>query len=241
MLLSMWGTFRSPGLTAAPLRLCTPGMRTFPEATVLAQTKTFLAARGLSLDPGPLAAYACLLLGWNAKTNLVGARDPATLLDDLVADSIPLAELLGRLALPESPKTLDLGSGAGIPAIPLRLLWSKGGMTLVERREKRAAFLRLAVRKAGLTGVEVFQGEAKEALKRAAPVDCVISRAFMPPKRLLDFVAPHLALGGFVVFLAPKTETAHPDFETAGDVAYAAGDKSRIVWAVTRRESPLVR
>ena len=72
----------------------------------------------------PLAAYLDMLVRWNRRTNLVGARtwQEAAL---LALDSLPLARLLDRLPLPAAPCVWDLGAGAGLPGIPLRCVWKR--------------------------------------------------------------------------------------------------------------------
>lgn len=90
--------------------------------------------------PG-LAEYLQLLCRWNKAMNLVGAHHWRDAMQRLVADSFHLATFLDGLPLPEDPLCWDLGSGAGLPAIPLRMAWQRGTCWLVEAREKRALFL----------------------------------------------------------------------------------------------------
>jgi len=154
-----------------------------------------------------LSRYLTLLLKWNRAMNLVGRATWPEVFRELTADSLHLAKFLAGLALPEAPLTLDLGAGAGLPGIPLRVLWGAGDYVLVELREKRAVFLRQAVaelQQAGgqamsLPGVRVFHGRAEaaqEELKRLGlkpRADVIVSRAFMPWPRLLPLAAELLA------------------------------------------------
>ncbi|MGE4298396.1 MAG: 16S rRNA (guanine(527)-N(7))-methyltransferase RsmG [Desulfovibrionaceae bacterium] len=188
-----------------------------------------------------LAAYLGLLVKWNKAMNLVGPGDWRTMLDDLVADSLHLVTFLPGLGLPCAPRVLDLGAGAGLPGIPLRVMWDAGEYTMVEVRDKRAVFLQTAVAALGLGRTRVFAGRAEDALARHAPVDMIVSRAFMPWRALLDFVrgpldAPFLAAHGRVVFLAsePAPEGgAMPDgWRVAAQAGYRAGGKDRWFWAV---------
>ena len=93
---------------------------------------------GFSLEPeqaSQLAGYLELLMRWNKMMNLVGARHWRDALDELILDSFHLAAFLGGgylPALPADPVTWDLGSGAGLPGIPLRMVWRNGSYWMVE-------------------------------------------------------------------------------------------------------------
>ncbi len=157
------------------------------------------------VPPGPalegLYAYLALLLKWNKAMNLVGPQSWLEILNTLAADSFFLAEFLNSLPLPQEPQIWDLGAGAGLPGIPLRLIWTKGRYTLVEAREKRALFLQNALANCGVPGTKVFRGRAEAFMAQAEPADLILSRAFMPWQKLLDFITPGLKQGGLAVFM----------------------------------------
>ena len=130
--------------------------------------------------PG-LADYLQLLCRWNRAMNLVGARHWRDAMQRLVADSFHLADFLDGLPLPEEPLCWDLGSGAGLPAIPLRMVWRRGTCWLVEAREKRALFLSTVLARVPLPGTRVFRGRVEHFFpQQARKADCITSRAFMP-------------------------------------------------------------
>jgi 16S rRNA (guanine527-N7)-methyltransferase len=159
-----------------------------------------------------LSLYLTLLLKWSRAMNLVGRATWPEVFRDLAADSLHLAGFLAGLALPQAPLTLDLGAGAGLPGLPLRVLWGAGDYLLVELREKRAVFLRQAVaelQQAGaLPGVRVFHGRAEAVQEELARLglrpraDVIVSRAFMPWPKLLPLAAGLLTPGGRLVVLA---------------------------------------
>ena len=152
--------------------------------------------------PG-LAEYLRLLCRWNKAMNLVGARHWRDAMRRLMVDSFHLASFLDGLPLPEDPLCWDLGSGAGLPAIPLRMVWQRGRCWLVEAREKRALFLSTVLASVPLPGTHVFRGRVEHFFPgQARKADCITSRAFMPWPGLLELVAPHLAENGMVVILA---------------------------------------
>lgn len=101
---------------------------------------------------------------------------------------------------PVDGRVADLGSGGGVPALPLAVAWPGTRWVLVERGEKRAAFLGDAVRSLGLADrVEVHAGPA-EALGRdpsgRASFDLVVARSFGPPAVVAECAAPLLRVGG---------------------------------------------
>lgn len=196
------------------------------------------AGLGLDCDP-PLAEKLAIYLGtlqkWNTRMNLVGPAQWPQVLAELVVDSWHLRPLLATLPLPARPLCLDLGAGAGLPGIPLRLLWQEGRYLLVELRGKRAMFLQQVLALLPLPGTEVFEGRAEEALSRHAPVDLVLSRAFMPWPALLELIAPHLAPAGCTVIMAntPAPDPLPPTWRLLSSAAYTAGGKERHLWALT--------
>ena len=159
----------------------------------------------------PLALYLTELLRWNSVMNLVGARDWREALVDLAGDSFHLAAFLADLPLPAAPLHWDLGSGAGLPGIPLRMVWERGNYWLVEAREKRALFLSRMLYSLRLPRTHVHRGRVEHFFgTQSRGADCVISRAFMPPGTLLPLLAPHLAPDGLVILLCNRLPDALP-------------------------------
>lgn len=176
-----------------------------------------------------LALYVSALMRWNSRMNLVGARDWREAARDLLADSILLAAFLRRLRaggfLPGAPVVWDLGAGAGLPGIPLRLVWDEGEYHLVEARQKRSIFLADMCARLELPRTFVH-GERAETFFAAheGQGQVVVSRAFMPWDRLLPFVAPHMARPALVVCLANEPAPANPPapWRTVAEEDYAA-------------------
>ena len=95
---------------------------------------------------------------------------------------------------------LDFGSGAGIPGIPLKILFQNSFLTMVESRRKRANFLRDTVRRLGFTGVEVKNHRIEELyVSMAGTVDVVVTRAASDLERLWSTVGPVLKDHGVVI------------------------------------------
>ena len=194
-----------------------------------------------------LAQYITLLLKWNRAMNLVGRADWPGVFRDLAADSLHLAEFLKGLAMPPQPLTLDLGAGAGLPGIPLRVLWPEGDYVLVEVREKRAIFLAQTVAAMKLARTFVQHGRAEVALAGLAGLglsqpreraDLVLSRAFMPWPKLLPLAAELLAPGGRLVVLANEPPPVALGAELGAGLIleaaqeYPADGRSRYFWSL---------
>lgn len=187
----------------------------------------------------PLTAYLQMLCHWNTAMNLVGFRTWQDILTRLVLDSFHLAVFLDDLVLPASPVSWDLGAGAGLPGIPLRMVWTRGVYHMVEAREKRALFLSSVLARLHLPTTYVYRGTAEDFFsKQKRQADIIVSRAFKPWQQLLPFVADHMSAAGTLVVLA--REPAPPDVPEPWRVAkhgsYAAADAQRHFWALTRND-----
>lgn len=157
-----------------------------------------------------LSAYAELLLRWNARINLTAARS----IDVLVAEHFPDAFALAR-KLDQPARVVDVGSGGGLPAIPLALLRPHLTFELVEPIAKKAAFLRTAIRELGMGEralVRVGRGETLAgaiATDPRAAFDVAISRATLAPPRWLALGRRLVRTGGRIFALT--TAAALPE------------------------------
>jgi 16S rRNA (guanine527-N7)-methyltransferase len=148
-----------------------------------------------------LAGYAESLLRWNERINLTAARS----IDRLVAEHFPDAFALAR-RIAEPARVVDVGSGGGLPAIPLAVLRPRLTIELCEPIAKKASFLRTAIRELALgdrASVRTARGEAvaKEVENdRARAFDVAISRATLPPEKWLA-LAPRLVRAGGRLFV----------------------------------------
>lgn len=133
----------------------------------------------------PLLDYLSLLVRWNGAYNLTAVRDPQEMVTRHLLDSLALHPYLqaGSLA--------DLGSGAGLPGIPLALAQPQLQVTLVESNGKKARFLREAVRTLGIGNARVAQSRA-EALDEPGGYDAITARA-------LDTLAGIVTVGGHLL------------------------------------------
>lgn len=205
-----------------------------PENCSPSLIRTLCKRKGFLLNEeqaSQLAGYLSLLMQWNKRMNLVGAKHWRDTLDDLVMDSFHLYSFLHEHVfphLPPSPVSWDLGSGAGLPGIPLRMVWRDGSYWMIESRDKRTIFLSTVLARHPLNDTHVFRGRAEQFMK-GKKADLIISRAFMPWRELLDFVQGHLTWCGHIVFLSKeslKAEDSMPWEETAS-TSYSIGTSER--------------
>ena len=139
-------------------------------------------ALGLPLAPeaqAKLVDYLALIDKWNRVYNLTAVREPEQMIAHHLLDSLAVAPHLTGTSL------ADVGSGAGLPGIPLALARPQLAVTLIESSHKKAAFLKQAAIELGLGNVEVVNSRV-EACDAARRFDVVISRAFSD---LPEFVA----------------------------------------------------
>jgi 16S rRNA (guanine527-N7)-methyltransferase len=161
---------------------------------------------GLSLDDAQqqaLLAYRDLLVKWNRAYNLTAVRDPGEMIQ---------RHLLDSLSVPTSRDdrdTLDVGTGAGLPGIPLAIARPDLRFVLLDSNGKKTRFVRHARRELGLSNVEVVNTRVEQY--RNAPSQ-IISRAFAALPDMLQALAPLITDGSRV--LAMKAAAA--DQELAG-------------------------
>lgn len=183
-----------------------------------------------------LMLYISTLLKWNRSINLVGYNNWLDILHYLVVDSFYLGRFLEKIVSQTDTCSLDLGAGAGLPGVPLRLVWNPGDYYLVESRVKRAAFLRQILHLMGLEKTYVLNKRAEDLPQDILPADLILSRAFMPWNRLLPLAGSLLAPGGKLVILGSEDiETRDlSGFNPLDRMDYLAGGKNRCFWALEK-------
>jgi 16S rRNA (guanine527-N7)-methyltransferase len=173
-----------------------------------------------------LLAFAELLVRWNQKINLTGARSAAALVAEHYPDAFALARRLDRPA-----RAVDVGSGGGLPAVPLALLRPDLTLVLCEPIAKKVSFLRTAVRELDLIErVQVEQLRAEELLARGAQFDVALSRATFEPEVWLAVGRRLVGPGGRIFVLTV------PGSSVVGRLDLYAGGRRALI-EVDNRES----
>jgi 16S rRNA (guanine527-N7)-methyltransferase len=134
--------------------------------------------RELALDPAyaePLLAYLALLARWNRTYNLTAVRDPGEMVGRHLLDSLAMHPFVDALAR-RGGSLADLGTGPGLPGIPLAIVKPGLRVTLVESNGKKARFLREAVRQLAMKDVRVAESRI-EAVDGPGAYDAITARA----------------------------------------------------------------
>jgi 16S rRNA (guanine527-N7)-methyltransferase len=141
--------------------------------------------------------YAEMLLDWNRSVNLTGARTMEEVLAQIAAGDALLAVPWTGIG-----RVIDIGSGGGLPAVPLALAMPQVHFTLLEANTRKSAFLEQVIATLKLPNVAVAPGRAEELGHRPAlreQFDRAISRAAAPPAVLLELALPFVRAGGDLV------------------------------------------
>lgn len=136
------------------------------------------------------------LLKWNRTFNLTSITEPRKVAELHVLDSLALAPHLET-----GSEVLDVGSGAGFPGLPMAIARADTRWTLVDRTEKKVAFMKNAIARLGIENARALHlrlggDPRREGLER---FDTVVSRAFTAPEKWLPFASAYARPGGRVI------------------------------------------
>ena len=163
---------------------------------------------GLNLSPAKIDDLELFLqeMGrWNQVHNLTAIEGEKNSVRLHLIDSITVLPIMRQFLDQENPKIADLGSGGGLPAIPIAILQSGWHVTLIEAIRKKTAFLQHVRGKLGLKNIEVLS-ERVEMVAKSQPgqFDAVISRAFTNLAHFLELALPLLKPNGLVFAMKAK-------------------------------------
>ena len=181
----------------------------------------YAADLGVTLTDRQLAQfdrYAELLCEWNEKMNLTGITDPYGIVIRHFADSLTLVPFL-----PEGASLIDVGTGAGFPAVPAAIARPDIKVTLLDSLNKRLIFLNAVVEELGLSCVTVHaraeDGGHKAELREC--FDVATARAVAALPTLCEYCVPFVKKGG--AFVALKGPESDNEIDTARKAAKALG------------------
>ncbi|SNX28810.1 16S rRNA m(7)G-527 methyltransferase [Polynucleobacter meluiroseus] len=142
---------------------------------------------------------------WNRVHNLTAIEGEDDSIRLHLIDSIAVLPVMRKYLKASSPAIADLGSGGGLPAIPIALVESGWNLTLIEAIRKKTAFLQHIRGKLGLGNTEILSERVEAvAIQRPAQFDAVISRAFTNLARFLELSMPLLKPDGLVFAMKAK-------------------------------------
>ncbi|HKL11443.1 MAG TPA: 16S rRNA (guanine(527)-N(7))-methyltransferase RsmG [Clostridia bacterium] len=157
--------------------------------------------------------YMDLLLEWNDKMNLTAITDENEIIAKHFLDSATCLSIDG---ISEAERLIDVGTGAGFPGIPLRILTNKGKWVLADSLAKRVGFLNRAIDSLGLEDIVAVHSRAEDLGRDKnlrETFDVAVSRAVANLAVLSEYCLPLLSVGG--IFLAMKGPKAQEELEDA--------------------------
>lgn len=167
----------------------------------LAQGALSILGRSLTSDEQDLfSRYLALLIKWQRSHRLIGSSDEMWIVEHLFLDSLLFLKLL-----PSSARVVaDLGSGAGLPGVPLKIVRPDLDVTLIESRRRRAMFLTSAIRTIGLSGCRVTEGRVEDIAQDVrGRFDAVVMRCAGDVEDMIPAAARLLSASGIVIASGP--------------------------------------
>lgn len=167
-------------------------------STYQADLKAGMQMLGVAADQAQvdkLLAFRDLLEKWNRAYNLTSVRDPAQMVGRHLLDSLSIAPWI------RAPRLLDVGSGGGLPAVPLAIIMPERQFVALDSNSKKTRFLTQCKLELGLGNLDVVTARAED-FSPSEPFEQISSRAFTAVSNLIYWCGPLLATGG--EFLAMK-------------------------------------
>lgn len=188
---------------------------------------------------GQFSAYSSLLKEWNENINLTAIVDDDGIAVKHFLDSVlPLA----HVTIPEGATLADVGTGAGFPGLPIKLLRPDLKVTLIDSLQKRIRFLETVCTDLSIEDVTCIHGRAEELGKDKAyreQFDVLVSRAVANLKVLCEYCLPFVKVGG--MFVALKAQELEEELALAKPMIGSLGGKVEEVIEAPLPQSDMVR
>jgi 16S rRNA (guanine527-N7)-methyltransferase len=184
---------------------------------------------GLTLSRQQIEAFALYqreLISWNERVNLTTVTDPEEVQVKHFLDSLSCLRIVD--AFSPDVKCIDIGTGAGFPGLPLKIVRPSMRLTLLESVGKKARFLEHVVEVLGLEGVDVVHGRAEELGRHAdyrEVFGVAVARAVAQMAVLVEYALPLLRVGG--IFVAQKGAEVREEVEAAQPAMRLMGGRLR--------------
>ena len=172
--------------------------------------------------------YMQLLLEWNEKMNLTAITDPEEVIKKQFVDSITIKKYIK-----EKSRLIDVGTGAGFPGIPLKIVDKSIKLTLLDSLNKRINFLNEIIEKLNLKEVNTIHSRAEEYAKNKVreSYDVAVSRAVADLPILLEYLMPYVKLNGICICM--KGPKAQEELERSKKAINILGGKLEEVEKIT--------
>ncbi len=169
--------------------------------------------------------YMKLLLDWNEKINLTAITEPKEVITKHFVDSLSITPYMN-----ENDRILDIGTGAGFPGIPLKIVLEKNEIKLLDSLNKRINFLNEVIEKLELKNIQAIHGRAEEFNKidgNRESYDIVVSRAVAKLNVLLEYMLPFVKLNGRCICMK-SADTAEELKEAENAIKILGGEIEKI-------------
>ena len=181
--------------------------------------------------------YMNLLIKWNEKMNLTAIIEPKEIILKHFIDSITIKKYLKA-----NNEVLDIGTGAGFPGIPLKIVEKNSKITLLDSLNKRITFLQEVINKLNLKDIRGIHGRAEEFVKQKGErekYDIVTSRAVARLNVLLEYMLPFTKIGGSCICM--KANNTEEELKEAEKAINILGGKIEKVDKIILPESDIER
>ena len=160
--------------------------------------------------------YLELLIQWNQKINLTSLKTPQEIIIKHFLDSISCIKVINKYINTEGVSVIDVGTGAGFPGVPIKIICSSIRLSLLEARKKKTIFLEKIVEEMNFQQVEILNGRAEafgKCLDFREKYDIALSRAVARLNVLSEYCLPLVRVGG--LFVAQKGRSYREEIDKA--------------------------
>ena len=141
--------------------------------------------------------YMNILIEWNKVMNLTNITEPEEIIQKHFVDSLTILK-----SIKENDSIIDVGTGAGFPGMPIKIVFPETRITLLDSLNKRIKFLEEVTNKLELKNIETIHGRAEEVAhnkKYREKYDIAIARAVAPLNVLSEYLLPFVKIGGYAI------------------------------------------